>query len=405
MAYRLEQNGERGSLHVGLAGPVLSAALEPYLYSGHAAVPAGLGGTPVWQLATNLLDAGAHVTVASLDANVREQATARGEHLTLQFGCFRSRARERMCDLMKAERSEIRRALQRADPDVVHAHWAYEYALGSLATGLPTLITVHDWAPTILRLSPDAYRFVRLAMFGWCLAKAPYVTAVSPHIQAHVERVSRRPVTVIPNGLPDDSFLGQDAGLAPHEPVVVSVNNGFGRLKNVSALLEAFALVRRSLPASRLLLVGNGFASEENAHRWARDAGCADGVEFLGPLSREGVLDLLRSASALVHPALEESFGMTLIEAMSQRVPVVGGDRSGAVPWVLDHGRAGILTKVGDPRALATAMTALLTDENRRQHYAERGFQRAWTAFRQSIVTDLYLAEYERVLRSEGAVT
>jgi glycosyltransferase involved in cell wall biosynthesis len=405
VAHNLEQNGEPSSLHVGLAGPVLSGALEPYLRSGHTPVPAGLGGTPVWQLATSLLDAGAHVTVASLDASAPARVIACGQHLTLKFGCFRPRARDRMRDLMRTERCEIRRALESAGPDIVHAHWAYEYALGSLATGLPTLVTVHDWAPTILRLSPDAYRLGRLAMFGWCLAKAPHLTAVSPHIQVHVERLSRRPVAVIPNGLPDDSFLHQSAGLAPHEPVVVSVNNGFGRLKNVSALLEAFALVRRSLPASRLLLAGKDFGPEEDAHRWACQAGCADGVEFLGPLSREGVLALLRSASTLVHPALEESFGMTLIEAMSQRVPVVGGNRSGAVPWVLDHGRAGILTEVSDPRALATAMTALLTDESRRQHYAERGFRHAWTAFRQSIVTDRYLAEYELVLRSVGAIT
>jgi glycosyltransferase involved in cell wall biosynthesis len=211
-------------------------------------------------------------------------------------------------------------------------------------------------------------------------------------------------VPLIPNGLPDDSFLHQGAGLTRHEPVVVSVNNGFGRRKNVSALLEAFALVRCLLPASRLLLAGNGFGPEEDAHRWAREAGCADGVEFLGPLSRDGVIALLLSASALVNPALEESFGMTLIEAMSQRIPVVGGKRSGAVPWVLDHGRAGILTEVSDPRALATSMTALLTDESRRQQYAKRGFRRAWTTFRQSTVTDSYLAEYEQVLRSEGTI-
>ena len=104
----------------------------------------------------------------------------------------------------------------------------------------------------------------------------------------------------------------------------------------------------------------------------------------------------------LAHPSREESFGMTLIEAMSQRVPVIGGARAGAVPWVLGGGRAGLLTDAEDPRALARAMEAVLTQETLRKRLAVDGYARAWRDFRQSQVTDLYLRAYRRVLAEEA---
>jgi glycosyltransferase involved in cell wall biosynthesis len=285
----------------------------------------------VWQLATSLLDAGARVTIATLDSHVHEAVTLDGPRLVVHFGHFRPRARRHMSDLMAVERNAVRRSLEHANPDIVHAHWTYEYALGSLASRLPTLVTVRDWAPTILRLSPDAYRLGRLAMFEWCLARARHLTAVSPYIQTHLERVTCRPVAVVPNGVPDRFFSRRHARLDPQAPVLVSVNNGFGRGKNVTALLEAFAVVRRSLPATRLTLAGEGFARAGEAESWAIRRGCADGVTFLGPIGHDEVLSLLGSSGVLVHPSLEESFGMTLIEAMSQRVPVIGGTRCGAL--------------------------------------------------------------------------
>ena len=93
---------------------------------------------------------------------------------------------------------------------------------------------------------------------------------------------------------------------------------------------------------------------------------------------------------------------MTLIEAMSQRVPVVGGVRSGAVPWVLDAGRAGLLVDVDDPRALAQAIRAVISQPALRESLANEGYEHAWQNFRQSHVTDLYLDAYRR-LREEDA--
>jgi glycosyltransferase involved in cell wall biosynthesis len=120
-------------------------------------------------------------------------------------------------------------------------------------------------------------------------------------------------------------------------------------------------------------------------------------VAFLGPLDRSAVVALLDGADLLAHPSLEESFGNTLIEAMARGTPVLGGFRSGAVPWVLDEGRAGVLCDVRDAEALAAAAHEVLSDPARWRALSAAGLDRVRGAFTLSRVADAYLTEYERI--------
>jgi glycosyltransferase involved in cell wall biosynthesis len=233
------------------------------------------------------------------------------------------------------------------------------------------------------------------------------VTANSPYTAEKVRRFTRAAVEIIPNGVADgDYFVRGDEETegqtwpAAH-PIIISVNNGFGPRKNVMQLLEAYQTLRRRGIGGELELIGDGYAPAGPCADWARMRRLTDGVTFLGELPRDEVLRRMRAATLLVHPAREESFGMTLIEAMSQRVPVIGGARSGAVPWVLGGGKAGLLVDVDDPRAMAHAIEAVLTQETLWKRLAGNGFARAWRDFRQSHVTDLYLDAYRRLLAEE----
>jgi len=80
----------------------------------------------------------------------------------------------------------------------------------------------------------------------------------------------------------------------------------------------------------------------------------------MGFVNHDDIIAILDEASALVHPSLEESFGNTLLEGMSRRLPVIGGEKSGAVPYVLGHGQYGILCDVEKPTELAKAMQKTL---------------------------------------------
>jgi glycosyltransferase involved in cell wall biosynthesis len=152
----------------------------------------------------------------------------------------------------------------------------------------------------------------------------------------------------------------------------------------------------------RLKLIGSGSEKGGQGHQWAIEQQLDGGVDFLGDLAYAQAQSHLSDASLLVHPSFEESFGMVLIEAMAKGVPVIGGERSGAVPWVLNEGRAGLLVDVADVDSIAVGMTSVLTDESEWQRYADAGYAYARDHFQMSAVAGRYLDEYDKILSRKG---
>jgi glycosyltransferase involved in cell wall biosynthesis len=177
--------------------------------------------------------------------------------------------------------------------------------------------------------------------------------------------------------------------------------NGMGARKNPIPLIRAFQLIRKEIPESVLRLVGVDYEVDGKAHAWAKTNGLEKGCEFVGPLDREQLVNALDTASLMIHPALEESFGNVLIEAMARRVPVLGGKDSGAVPWVLDGGRAGAICDVRNPEGIAREAIEILTSRKRWMKLSQTGYERARDAFSLSSMVDLCLAQYQRILNAE----
>jgi L-malate glycosyltransferase len=366
-------------------------ALRPV---GAAPVPSGHGGYPVTELVLALAPLVDRLDLVTLDPNLRSPVHLAAPGVRLAVGPFRPRARTRSLDLFAEERSFVAAQLGTWQPDAVSAHWTYEYALGSLDARRPTLTTVHDWAPTILWHARDAYRGVRLAMQGLVFARGSHFAAVSPYIAEKVERMTRRPVVVLPNGLGAHWF--REPATQAGDPRVIAISDGFGRLKNVTRLLQAWPVVRREHPSAELELIGSGYETGGAAHEWAVEHGATSGVRFTGRVDRAQLPGRLRGARLLAHPALEESFGMVILEAMAVGIPVVGGRSSGAVPWVLGDG-AGILVDVKDPFAIARGIGAILGDPDLAARTAIRGNRRARQCFNVASIAESYADRLESV--------
>lgn len=388
-------------MRIGYAAPLFLHDLAPWLDVVSAdELPRGYGHTISTRLAVELLRAGHDLEVVALDSSVTTPQLHRGPRLRLHVGPYRPAGRAR--DGFRVERRFVAQALRRAEAEVVHAHWTYEFALGALASNRPTLVTVNDWAPTIARLSPDPYRAVRLVMQGRTLARGRFFAAPSPHVAAKVGNWARVDVPVIAPGLPDGVFRTTPHRPRSCAPKVVAINSGFSALKNVKTLLEAFPSVRLDVPDVSLHLVGTDYEPGGPAHRWAAEHLLGDGVRFHGCRSDADLCALLGEADLFVHPSREESFGMVVAEAMAQRVPVVAGAHSGAVPWILEQGRVGVLADVRSPRSLAGAMCAVLGSTELWQRYSDRGFESVRRRFRIPPMVRDYEAQYERVLTANA---
>ncbi|HZK90809.1 MAG TPA: glycosyltransferase family 4 protein [Stellaceae bacterium] len=88
-------------------------------------------------------------------------------------------------------------------------------------------------------------------------------------------------------------------------------------------------------------------------------------VRFVGAAAESGVAARLAAADLCVWPAINEAFGMALLEAQASGLAVVAGD-SGGVGDVVADGATGLLAPPGDAVAFAAAVRALLDDPLRR---------------------------------------
>jgi glycosyltransferase involved in cell wall biosynthesis len=383
-------------MEIGICGPIDIEPLRGWLDGGAAPLPRGLGGTPVTDLARAALAAGWRVHIFTLDADVRQEVLLHGPQLTLQIGPFRARHRAR--DLFAAERAYLSQAIRKAKPEIVHAHWTYEFALGALDSGAPTVVTAHDSPLRVLRFNPTPYRLMRTIMAWQTACRVKHLTAVSPNAGEHFRRYFRyaAPIAIIPNGIMDEWFQdGRAAAKAGTGIVFAGVLNGWGDLKNGKTLLEAFRLVRRKLPDCQLSLFGAGHGLGEDAETWARRNGLSQNVSFRGTVARQALREELKqNAQIMVHPSLEESFGMTVAEAMALGIPVIAGSAGGAVAGTLDNGRSGVLTDVRSPHAMAAEMLRLAVNPSLREQIALQGAASAGNKFRMNNVLAAYAEIY-----------
>lgn len=403
-------------MHIAIVGPIATADIRHLLDGESAGLPVGYSGAPLLvTLIAELLRRGHRITAVTLSGgmplNWRQPVHARGANLEMVCVPMRRRAWQpngwlpgRVVDLYAFERRGLQSVIEQAAPDVVHAHWSYEFAWAAQRSGLPTLITCHDSPFVVARMYSQSrptrsfYRWLRAGMAWHVLRRATHVSAVSPYLQTEVQPLCGQPVSVVPNPLPPVLFGKPNQPVRQPDsqsPLLAMVANGWDRRKNPEPALRAFAALRRRKPGARLRMFGADFGPGERAEQWARPNGMTDGLEFVGRVPYSRLLDELAAADILVHPSLEETFGMSIAEAMALGVPVIGGERSGAVPWVVGEG--GVLADVTSAKSIEQAMLVLLDNPVRYRAAVGAARARVRTHFTADKVADGYEAIYRQV--------
>jgi glycosyltransferase involved in cell wall biosynthesis len=147
--------------------------------------------------------------------------------------------------------------------------------------------------------------------------------------------------------------------LQPEQPpVILSV----GRLhpqKDFPTLIRAFARVRQITPAKLIIL---GIGPEEAALKaLVTQLGLENDVAFLGFV--QNPYAYMARASVFAMSSIYEGFGMVLVEAMALGIPIVATDCPNGPSEILDGGRYGLLTPVGNIELMARSILKALNGE------------------------------------------
>lgn len=277
-------------------------------------------------------------------------------------------------------------------PDIVHCHnpTSLRYAtLGKIASRGRLVFTDHAQTKGIVRVGTP---------FEWRRVDA--YAAVSAETATHAGDIGYHgPTGVVHNGVEfapaqrDRQTVRAELGL---ENRIVAINvASFYAVKAQDILVKAAARLKSAgLPVTTLFL-GDG-AERANVEKLAADLGLTEqDVRFMG--FRNDVPDLLAASDLFVLPSRAEGLPMSILEAMSHRLPVVCTPVGGNPELVID-GQHGRLTRVDDDQALADAMATLVSDPALRKRQGDAGYLRVTQDFSFERTNGHYEIIYRRVL-------
>src|SRR5437660_6958385 len=198
--------------------------------------------------------------------------------------------------------------------------------------------------------------------------------AVSVPAKEFVEHYFPGEYRVVPNGIDVQRFRNQ--------PPLPEFADGkcnilfVGRLeyrKGLGYLLRAFAQLKRSYPAIRLIIVGDGPLRRWYGNFIARKQ--LEDVVTAGYVSSDELPRYYASADIFCSPATgDESFGIVLLEAMASGKPIVATDIAG-FRHVLTKRREGLLVEPKNKRQLATVLEALINGPTLRRDLGVAGLR------------------------------
>ena len=297
--------------------------------------------------------------------------------------------------------SKMAETAKRVGLDLIHAHYAIPHAASALLardmTGgrLKVITTLHGTDITLVGRDPS---FMPITLHS--IEASDAVTAVSSFLKDEVCRTFTcdKPVEVIYNFIDPRDYANLNpepvrSRFAPNgEKLLIHISN-FRPVKRVQDVVDIFLNVRRKMPA-KLLLVGSGpelILAEQAIHR----AGADDDLIVLGLV--ESVARVLSACDLFLLPSATESFGLSALEAMACKVPVIASN-VGGLPEVIEDGVTGRLLPVGDVGAMSQAALDLLGDDQARRKMGRAARQAALTRFDINIMLDRYEELYKWVI-------
>jgi len=302
----------------------------------------------------------------------------------------------------KVDGDEIDQCLARENFDILHFHepWIPRMPMQILTRShCANVATFHAKLPeSIFRRS---FEKAITPYTKQVFKDLDYITAVSEAAASHVSTlVNSGEIQIIPNGISLETYNPAKIKPLPQYKDSLKTILYVGRLegrKGAIWLLRAFRKLLQEHPDVRLLIASDG-PKREMLEAYVEEYALPN-VEFLGFVSEEEKLRLLKSADLFCSPALYgESFGIVLIEAMAMGLVTICGNNPGYEGVMKERGRISLV----NPKAtdeFAERLELLLYDDQ------IRNLWRKWAKdyvkqFDYPVIADSYEAIYNKVVNN-----
>ncbi len=291
--------------------------------------------------------------------------------------------------------------------DVLHVHYAIPHAsvaymaqqiLLSKKIWLPYVTTLHGTDITLVGRDPAFEPVIRFS-----LNHSNAITSVSESLKKDTLKTFKidNKISVIPNFInikeyevPFDHCV-KTKYAALGEKIMVHISN-FRKVKRLQDVVGVFNEVKKNR-SCKLILVGDG-PERSNIELLIRRLNLQHDVLMLGKVADPK--EILSIADLFILPSETESFGLSALEAMAMKVPVISTN-SGGLPEVNIHGKTGFLSNVGDVADMSKNALTLLSDVKLHAEFSSQALNQA-KKFDIEKILPLYENQYSYLLQKEG---
>ena len=267
--------------------------------------------------------------------------------------------------------------------DVLHVHYAIPHAYAAYMAKkmledegikIPIVTTLHGTDITLVGSHP----FYKSAV-SFSINNSDCITAVSKSLKNDTIELFEieKEIEVIHNFIDVEKFLIKKTPCERNllakedEKIVVHISN-FRPLKRIMDVIYVFEQISVKIKA-KLIMIGEG-PEKSKAQRYCMKNKLSDKVVFLGNTSE--VYDILCFSDLFLLLSEKESFGLSALEAMIHKVPVISTN-VGGLPELNINKYSGFLFDIGEINKMAKKSIEILSNNQLLNKYKNQAFENA----------------------------
>ncbi|MBL7932133.1 MAG: glycosyltransferase [Bacteroidia bacterium] len=318
--------------------------------------------TQKWAIA--LADQGCHVGIFSLNHSNNAWYES---HQNIKV--LRQASGKKLPDILPAKlgyffkRKELLNTIHLFGPDILHAHYASSYGfIGAISRFKPFFISA--WGSDVFEFPKRS--ILHKWLLKWTLKKADKLFSTSLALRDQMKMYTSKQIEVVPFGV-NTHYFKPSLHSTPHLKLRIGIVKGMEDIYGIEIALQAVRLVQSCLPLLHfeLHLVGGG-SRIDHYKKLCEEYNIADKVVFAGKVPHSEVLSHHQCFDMFLNLTIvDESFGVSVLEAMACEKPVIVSKVPGMIEIVKPG--TGIIIEKENPQELAKAIIRLSSSKAQRQ--------------------------------------
>lgn len=274
---------------------------------------------------------------------------------------------------------ELKKTILAFKPDIVHAHYATSYGLLGVLSGFHPLI-ISVWGSDVQRF--PKYSILHKLLLKFILFKADYLNATSNALMMETNKYTTKKISIIPFGIDIERFRPREkSNHVSNDPIIIGNIKSLELNYGIDFLIKAFARVKKLTVDKKikLIIVGQG-SQEKKFKKLVYELGIENETDFTGYINHKEIHKYFNNLDINVTPSIEESFGVSVLEASACGKPVIVTN-VGGLPEVVEDKVTGFIVEKENVEAIVNALIILISDGELRSRLGANGRRKVVSEF------------------------